>query len=151
VDLILQHHGTHLLEYFFSLAAKDQPIEIIDKTDFRYPGPKPQSTEAAVLMIADAVEAASRTMKDPTRLKLEKMVRLIVGKRIEDGQFSECDLTTRDIAKIVGTLVDTLEISFHSRISYPWQEKTATQKGSSWTIGRGDRETQPQSRNSFKM
>ena len=151
VDLILQHHGTHLLEYFFSLAAKDQPIEIIDKTDFRYPGPKPQSTEAAVLMIADAVEAASRTMKDPTRLKLEKMVRLIVGKRIEDGQFSECDLTTRDIAKIVSTLVDTLEISFHSRISYPWQEKTATQKGSSWTIGRGDRETQPQSRNSFKM
>ena len=151
VDLIVQHHGTHLLEYFFSLAAKDQPREIIDETDFRYPGPKPQSTEAAVLMIADAVEAASRTMKDPTRLKLEKMVRLIVGKRIEDGQFSECDLTTRDISIIVRTLVDTLEVSFHSRISYPWQEKAATQKKSLWTIGSGDRDTQPQSRNSFKM
>ncbi len=151
VDLILQHHGTHLLEYFFSLAAKDQPREIIDETDFRYPGPKPQSTEAAVLMIVDAVEAASRTMKDPTRHKLEKMVRLIVGKRIEDGQFSECDLTTRDISKIVRTLVDTLEISFHSRIRYPWQEKAATQKGSRWTFERDDRDMPPQSRNSFKM
>jgi putative nucleotidyltransferase with HDIG domain len=151
VDLIIQHHGTHRLEYFFSLAAKDQPREIIDETDFRYPGPKPQSTEAAVLMIVDAVEAASRTMKDPTRLKLEKMVRLIVGKRIEDGQFSECDLTTRDISKIVQTLVDALEVSFHSRISYPWQEKAATQRGSGWTIGRGERDMQPQSRNSFKM
>jgi putative nucleotidyltransferase with HDIG domain len=82
VDLIVQHHGTHRLEYFFSLAAKDQPREILDETDFRYPGPKPQTTEAAILMIVDAAEAASRTMQDPTRLKLERMVRLIVGKRI---------------------------------------------------------------------
>jgi putative nucleotidyltransferase with HDIG domain len=151
VDLILQHHGTHLLEYFLSLAAKGQPREIIDETDFRYPGPKPQSIEAAVLMIVDAVEAASRTMREPTRLKLEKMVRLIVGKRIEDGQFSECDLTTRDIAKIVKTLVDTLEVSFHSRINYPWQERAAVQKRSQWTVGSGDRDMPPQSRNSFKM
>jgi len=151
VDLIVQHHGTHLLEYFFSLAAKDQPREIIDETDFRYPGPKPQSTEAAVLMIVDAVEAASRTMQDPTRLKLEKLVRLIVSKRIEDGQFSECDLTTRDIFKIVQALVDALEVSFHSRIRYPWQEKVAAKKGASWTLGSGGRDKEPQSRNSFKM
>ena len=152
VDLIVQHHGTHLLEYFFSLAAKDQPREIIDETDFRYPGPKPQSTEAAILMIVDAAEAASRTMQDPTRLKLEKMVRLIVGKRIEDGQFSQCDLTTRDISKIVRTLVDALEVSFHSRIRYPWQEKATAQKGSLWKFGSGDRDKQPQSRSSsFKM
>jgi putative nucleotidyltransferase with HDIG domain len=151
VDLIVQHHGTHRLEYFFSLAAKDQPREIIDETDFRYPGPKPQSTEAAILMIVDAAEAASRTMQDPTRLKLEKMVRLIVGKRIEDGQFSECDLTTRDIAKIVQALVDALEVSFHARIRYPWQEKAAAGRGSQWTIGSSDRSKQPQSRDSFKM
>jgi hypothetical protein len=151
VDLIVQHHGTHRLEYFFSLAAKDQPREIIDETDFRYPGPKPQSKEAAILMIVDAAEAASRTMQDPTRLKLEKMVRLIVGKRIEDGQFSECDLTTRDISKIVRALVDALEVSFHSRIRYPWQEKAAAQKGSNWTFGSSDRDKQPQSRKSFKM
>ncbi|MGD9080311.1 MAG: HDIG domain-containing protein [Desulfobacterales bacterium] len=151
VDLIMQHHGTHRLEYFFSLAAKDQPREIIDETDFRYPGPKPQSTEAAILMIVDAAEAASRTMQDPTRLKLEKMVRLIVGKRIEDGQFSECDLTTRDISKIVRALVDALEVSFHSRIRYPWQEKAAAKKSSQWTFGSSDRDKQPQSRKSFKM
>ena len=151
VDLIVQHHGTHRLEYFFSLAAKDQPREIIDETDFRYPGPKPQSTEAAILMIVDAAEAASRTMQDPTRLNLEKMVRLIVAKRIEDGQFSECDLTTRDISKIVLTLVNALEVSFHSRIRYPWQEKADAQKGSHWTVGSGDRDKQPQSRKSFKM
>jgi putative nucleotidyltransferase with HDIG domain len=151
VDLIVQHHGTHRLEYFFSLAAKDQPREIIDETDFRYPGPKPQSVEAAILMIVDAAEAASRTMQDPTRLKLEKMVRLIVGKRIEDGQFSECDLTTRDISKIVRALVDALEISFHSRIRYPWQEKAAAEKGSHWKFGGSDRDKQPQSRTSFKM
>jgi len=151
VDLIAQHHGKHLLEYFFSLAAKDQPREIIDETDFRYPGPKPQSTEAAVLMIVDAVEAASRTMQDPTRLKLERLVRLIVSKRIEDGQFSECDLTTRDISKIVRALVDALEVSFHSRIRYPWQEKASARRGANWTLGSGDRDKQPQSRNSFKM
>jgi putative nucleotidyltransferase with HDIG domain len=151
VDLIVQHHGTHRLEYFFSLAAKDQPREIIDETDFRYPGPKPQSKEAAILMIVDAAEAASRTMQDPTRLKLEKMVRLIVGKRIEDGQFSECDLTTRDISKIVRALVDALEVSFHSRIRYPWQEKAAAPKGSNWTFGSSDRDKKPQSRKSFKM
>ncbi|MGD8470601.1 MAG: HDIG domain-containing protein [Desulfobacterales bacterium] len=151
VDLIVQHHGTHRLEYFFSLAAKDQPREIIDEADFRYPGPKPQSTEAAILMIVDAVEAASRTMQNPTRPKLEKMVRLIIGKRIEDGQFSECDLTTRDISKIVQALVDALEVSFHSRIRYPWQEKAAAQKGASWTFGSSDRDKQPQSRTSFKM
>ncbi|MGD9279881.1 MAG: HDIG domain-containing protein [Desulfobacterales bacterium] len=151
VDLIVQHHGTHRLEYFFSLAAKDQPREIIDEADFRYPGPKPQSTEAAILMIVDAVEAASRTMQNPTRPKLEKMVRLIIGKRIEDGQFSECDLTTRDISKIVQALVDALEVSFHSRIRYPWQEKAAAKKGSSWTFGSSDRNKRPQSGTSFKM
>jgi putative nucleotidyltransferase with HDIG domain len=151
VDLIVQHHGTHRLEYFFSLAAKDQPREIIDETDFRYPGPKPQSTEAAILMIVDAVEAASRTMQNPTRLKFEKMVRLIVGKRIEDGQFSECDLTTRDISKIVRALVDALEVSFHSRIRYPWQEKAAAKNDSHWTFGSSDRDKQPHSRESFKM
>jgi putative nucleotidyltransferase with HDIG domain len=151
VDLVVQHHGTHRLEYFFSLAAKDQPREIIDETDFRYPGPKPQSREAAILMIVDAAEAASRTMQNPTRLKLEKMVRLIVGKRIEDEQFSECDLTTRDISKIVRALVDALEVSFHSRIRYPWQEKAVTQKESRWTFGSSAKDKQPQSGTSFKM
>ncbi len=151
VDLILQHHGTQLMEYFFSLAAKDQPRETLDELDFRYPGPKPQNAEAAILMIVDSVEAASRTMQGPNRLKLEKMVQLIVGKRITDGQFSQCDLTTRDIAKLVRALVDALEVSFHARIRYPWQEKVTAQRRSSWSFKIGDKDKTPPSRKSFRM
>ena len=149
VDLILQHHGTQLMEYFYSIAAKDQGEARLDKRDFRYPGPKPQSIEAAILMIVDAAEAASRSMQDPTRGKLEKMVELIVGKRIADGQFSECDLTTRDISKISGALVNALEASFHSRIRYPWQEKRPVKGRSRWTFGMSEKN--PRTRSSFKM
>ncbi len=149
VDLILQHHGTQLMEYFYSIAAKDQGEAILDRADFRYPGPKPQSIEAAILMIVDAAEAASRSMQDPTRGKLEKMVELIVGKRIADGQFSECDLTTRDISKISRALVGALEASFHSRIRYPWQEKRPVKRRSRWTFGMSEKN--PRTRSSFKM
>jgi putative nucleotidyltransferase with HDIG domain len=151
VDLIPQHHGTQLIEYFFSLATKEQPREILDELDFRYPGPKPQSTEAAILMIVDSVEAASRTMQDPTRDKLNKMVQHIVGKRIADGQFSQCDLTTRDISKIVRVLVDALEVSFHARIRYPWQEKVSAQKRSGLRFQIGGKDKSPPNRRSFKM
>ena len=77
VGLILQHDGTQLMEYFYSIAAENQPNETLDEADFRYPGPKPQSIEAAVIMIVDAAEAASRSMQDPTRSKLENMVQLL--------------------------------------------------------------------------
>jgi len=136
VDLVTQHHGTQLMEYFYNIAAKTYPQSTIHEADFRYPGPKPQSIEAAILMIADAVEAASRTLQDPSRKKFEKMVRLILIKRLIDGQFNECELTSRDLAKIVQTLVDALEASFHSRIRYPWQEKKAVLlPKASWQIG----------------
>ena len=149
VDLILQHHGTQLIEYFFGIAAKSQARIRLNEADFRYPGPKPQSKEAAILMIADAAEAASRSMHDPTRSKIDKMVQLIVSQRITDGQFSECDLTTRDIAKIVRALGDALEASLHSRIRYPWQEKEKIKKRTRWTFGMGEKE--PEARSSFKM
>jgi membrane-associated HD superfamily phosphohydrolase len=135
VDLILQHHGTQLMEYFYNIAAKSYPKNAIREEDFRYPGPKPQSVEAAILMVADAVEAASRSLEEPTRKKFKKLVRLILVKRIVDGQFSECDLTSRDLSKIVQTLVDALEASFHSRIRYPWQEKKAPPQKTDWRIG----------------
>jgi putative nucleotidyltransferase with HDIG domain len=145
VDLILQHHGTHLIEYFYSIATEANPKSLVPEDDFRYPGPKPQSVEAAILMIADAAEAASRSLKDPTRKKLEKMVRLIFVKRISDGQFSECDLRTRDIEKIVQTLVDSLEASLHSRIRYPGQPTARPQQKGDWRIG-ATGETQKQDR-----
>lgn len=123
VDLLVQHHGTQLMEYFYNIAARTYPKSTIQEAEFRYPGPKPHSVEAAVLMIADAVEAASRSIEDPNRKKFTKMVRLIILKRIVDGQFSDCDLSSRDLPKIVDALVDALEASFHSRVRYPWQGK----------------------------
>ncbi len=135
VDLIVQHHGTQLMEYFYNIAAKTYPKSTIQEEEFRYPGPKPQSVEAAVLMLADAVEAASRSIQDPNRNKFRKMVRLIMFKRIADGQFSECDLSSRDLTKIVDALVDALEASFHSRVRYPWQGKKAVPKKTDWQIG----------------
>jgi putative nucleotidyltransferase with HDIG domain len=122
-DLISQHHGTHLVEYFYNKAAKASHEAVVSMGDFRYPGPKPRSVEAAILMTADAVEAASRSLEDPSRDKIEKMIRLIVMKRINDGQFDECDLSTRQLARIIETLVGALEASMHSRVAYPWQEK----------------------------
>jgi putative nucleotidyltransferase with HDIG domain len=135
VDLILQHHGTQLMEYFYNIAAKSYPKSTIREQDFRYPGPKPQSVEAAILMVADAVEAASRSVAEPTPKKFNKMVRLILVKRLVDGQFSECDLTSRDLSIIVQTLVDALEASFHTRIRYPWQEKKSPPQETDWRIG----------------
>jgi len=139
VDLVLQHHGTQLMEYFYNIAAQTYPKSSIQEEDFRYPGPKPQSVEAAILMVTDAVEAASRSLEDPTRNNFEKMVRLILVKRIVDGQFAECDLSSRDLSKVVRALVDALEASFHSRIRYPWQEKKSVpQKKTGWRIGAFD-------------
>ena len=79
------------------------------------------------------------------------MVQHIVGKRIADGQFSQCDLTTRDLSKIVRVLVDALEVSFHARIRYPWQEKVTAQKRSNWGFKIGDKDKSPPNRRSFKM
>ena len=123
VGLILQHHGTQLVEYFHNKAIKTSQGDEVRKEDFRYPGPKPQSVEAAVLMIVDAVEATYRSIEGPTREKIEKMIRLLIVKRVADGQFDECNLSTRYLARIVRVLVDSLEASFHSRVLYPWQEK----------------------------
>jgi putative nucleotidyltransferase with HDIG domain len=123
VGLIVQHHGTQLVEYFYNKAIKTSEGDEVRKEDFRYPGPKPQSVEAAVLMIVDAVEATYRSIEGPTREKIEKMIRLLIVKRVADGQFDECNLSTRYLARIVRVLVDSLEASFHSRVLYPWQEK----------------------------
>ncbi len=138
VDLILEHHGTQLIEYFYNMAAKTYPNSTIREEEFRYPGPKPQSVEAAVLMVCDSVEAASRSLLDPSRKEFRKLVRHILVKRIVDGQFAECSLSTRDLSKFVTSLVDALEASFHSRIRYPWQEKKKLPlPRTNWTVRKG--------------
>jgi putative nucleotidyltransferase with HDIG domain len=122
IDLIPQHHGTQLMEYFFNRAKKAAGNPGVNEADFRYPGPKPQTIEAAILMIADAVEAASRTLQHPTRNSFDKLVRMIIVKKIADDQFSECRLDTGQIDKIIPAMVNRLEAMFHSRILYPWQQ-----------------------------
>jgi len=122
-DFIPQHHGTLLIEYFYDKAVKENPKAVVSQKEFRYSGPKPQSVEAAILMIVDAVEATSRTIEEPTREKIEAMIRHIIVNRITDGQFDECNLSTREIATIVTVLVHSLEAAFHTRVEYPWQQK----------------------------
>jgi len=123
LDFIVQHHGTQLVEYFYDKAAKVSHGSEPRKEAFRYQGPKPQSVETAILMIVDAAEAASRSMEEATRRKIEQMIRLLVVKRIADGQFDECNLSTPQLARTVQTLADSLEASLHSRTEYPWQKK----------------------------
>jgi cyclic-di-AMP phosphodiesterase PgpH len=122
-DFIPQHHGTRLIEYFYDKAVKENPEAEVSQKDFRYSGPKPQSVEAAILMIVDGVEATSRTMEEPSREKMEAMIRHTIVDRISDGQFDECNLSTQEIAKIITVLVHSLEASFHTRVKYPWQQK----------------------------
>jgi cyclic-di-AMP phosphodiesterase PgpH len=121
-DFIPQHHGTLLVEFFFYKASQAEPTVELREEDFRYPGPRPQSVEAAILMICDAVEAASRTLSEPTRDNIRKLISFVTEKRLADGQFEECDLTTHDLGKIIQVLSDSIAASFHTRVEYPWQQ-----------------------------
>jgi hypothetical protein len=124
---IAEHHGTTLVQYFYHAANKkrrpDDP-EVAD-TQFRYPGPKPQSRETAVVMMCDAVEGAVRSMTDPTPSRIETVVNEIIQKRLLDGQFDECDLNFRELATIEESLVKSLCGIYHGRIAYPSEQKTA--------------------------
>ncbi|MBM3997988.1 MAG: HDIG domain-containing protein [Planctomycetes bacterium] len=126
VDFIEQHHGTTLVEYFFGqaskLSANDPDRGGVDETSFRYPGPRPQSREAAAMMIADAVESASRTLVDPTPARIEGLVHDIARKRLLDGQFDECGLTLKELSAIEESLVKSLTAVYHSRVKYPDQQ-----------------------------
>jgi putative nucleotidyltransferase with HDIG domain len=128
IDLISQHHGTQLMEYFYNKSSQAGETKMREEV-FRYPGPKPRSVEAAILMIVDSVEAASRSLHEPTRQEIGKMVRHLIEIRVADGQFDECDLSTHDLAKIVRILVHSIEASFHSRVVYPWQEEEGPNTG----------------------
>jgi cyclic-di-AMP phosphodiesterase PgpH len=127
IDFIQQHHGTTLVEYFYKQANQkkaqiDPDGGELDESSFRYPGPKPQTREAGVLMLADAVESASRTLKEPTAGRLENLVEDITMKRLLDGQFDECGLTLEEVRKIGESLVKSLTAVYHGRVKYPDQE-----------------------------
>jgi putative nucleotidyltransferase with HDIG domain len=136
VDFIRQHHGTTLVEYFYRAALRiaeesgtappviegvPHPLE----STFRYPGPKPQTREAAVVMLADAVESASRAMSQPTPAGLRKLVRDLSMKRLLDGQFAESGLTLSELHQAEESLVKGLIALYHNRIKYPEAERKA--------------------------
>ncbi|HMA17320.1 MAG TPA: HDIG domain-containing protein, partial [Thermoanaerobaculia bacterium] len=121
VAAIREHHGSKLIRYFYQKAlTKSEPGgSPIQEIEYRHPGPKPGTRITGILMIADAVEAASRTLVEPTRQKIRAMIQTIVDDCLRDGQFDECDLTMRDLALIVDALENTVTTIFHHRIDYP--------------------------------
>jgi cyclic-di-AMP phosphodiesterase PgpH len=121
IDIAEQHHGTTLLKFFYHKAK--QGGHEVKEEDFRYPGPKPQTKESAVIGIADSVEAAVRSMAHPTHEQIENLVHNIIGDRLQDGQLSECDITLKELDTVADTLCETLKGIFHSRIEYPEMNK----------------------------
>jgi len=121
IRFIPEHHGTSLITYFYHQAMERG--DVVDEEGFRYEGPKPQSRESAILMIADAVEGAVRSMPRPTPDRIEQVVRRIIRERLEDGQLDECDLTFRDLDVIAQTFTRLLAGMFHPRVEYPDLER----------------------------
>jgi membrane-associated HD superfamily phosphohydrolase len=121
IDIIEQHHGTDLVRYFYLQASEqvEEEKESLKKSDFSYPGPKPQSKEAALVMLADSVEAAARAIGQPSSARLEALVSTILKERLEGGQLDETNLTLRDLDKIKTAFLKVLGGIFHHRIKYP--------------------------------
>lgn len=130
IDFIPMHHGTTRIEYFYNKAQElarqsedETKIEEINEQDYRYPGPKPQTRETGILMLADAVEASTRTLEDPSPQKLEAMLDDIIRRRFEEGELDECPLTMKDLTKIKAALLNVLVGVHHTRLRYPDQPK----------------------------
>ncbi len=115
------------MTFFYDKAKKQQDpsVQEVDIDDYRYPGPKPQTKEAGIVHLADSVEAAARTLTDPTPARIKGLVRKIVNNKFADGQLDECDLTLRDLNEIVNTFTRTLIGMYHHRIDYPEEKKKA--------------------------
>jgi len=122
-DFIPQHQGTGLVTYFYHKAKQGEYGDSVEEKDFRYPGPKPQSKEAAILMVSDCVEAASRTLEKPTPARIEGLVEKIISKCLEDGQFDECDLSFKDLSVMTEVLTQTVTTMYHKRVEYPEEAK----------------------------
>lgn len=124
-DIIVQHHGTTLVKYFYFKAKKEaeNPDEIKEE-DFRYPGPIPNTKESGILMLADSVEASVRSITDPTKGKIEEMVNNIINDKLNNRQLVDCDLTLKDVEIIRKSFLKTLDGIYHHRIEYPSEAKT---------------------------
>ncbi|MCR4412996.1 MAG: HDIG domain-containing protein, partial [Thermoguttaceae bacterium] len=123
IDFIEQHHGTTLVEYFYSRATEQCQQNPnggeVDENLYRYPGPKPQTREAGVLMLADSVESASRALVDPAPSRIEGLVREVAERKLDDGQFDESGLTLRELRTIEDSMIKSLIANYHGRVKYP--------------------------------
>lgn len=128
IDIIAQHHGDTTVSYFYHKALKENESKEVNIEDFRYPGPKPQTREAAIVMLADSTEAAVRSLKEPTKKNIEEMIRNIIKGKLQDGQLEECNLTLKDLNTIANAFSTIMMGIFHERIEYPNLE-LAKEKG----------------------
>jgi putative nucleotidyltransferase with HDIG domain len=122
IDIIQQHHGTSLIKFFYKKALEvneGKVKEAIDEKNFRYPGPKPRTKEAGIIMLADVVEAASRTLHEPTPSRIRGLVKNLIESVLNDGQLDECRLTLKELTIIRESFTNTLNSIFHQRIEYP--------------------------------
>ncbi len=121
IDIIPQHQGTKLISYFYNKAKESEnpELHVVDEKDYRYPGPKPQSREAGIILLADTVEASTRSLKDRSPARLEEVVRNMINKNFIDGQLDECELTLKDLHVIANSFVRILMGIYHQRIEYP--------------------------------
>ena len=122
IDIIMQHHGTHLISYFHQRAlemAENTKGMTVEEKNFRYPGPKPQTREAGIVLLADNVEAASKVLSDPKPARIESMVQNIINRIFLDGQLDQCELTLKDLDAISLSFTQVLTGIFHQRIDYP--------------------------------
>jgi len=137
VDTIQQSHGTSLITYFYERAKQQMGDDAINPDDFRYPGPKPQTREAGLVMLADIVEAASRTLENPTPARIQGLVQNLINKVFSDGQLDECELTLKDLHNIAKSIIKILTGIHHHRVEYP--EKSVSGNGKEKN-GRPDRQ-----------
>ena len=121
INIIRQHHGTSIISFFYDKAKKDknESLRSLSENDFRYPGPKPQTKEAGLIMLADVIEASSRTLTNPTPARIKSLVRERIEGIYMDGQLDECELTLSNLNTIAETFTKILTGIFHHRIDYP--------------------------------
>ncbi len=121
IDIIAQHHGTNLITYFFHRALKENGSanDAVAEENYRYSGPKPQTKEAGIILLADSLEAAARSLTNPTATRIKTLVKEIIQKNLQNGQLEECDLTLKDLDKIGDNFARILTGMFHTRVEYP--------------------------------
>lgn len=149
IDIINQHHGTGLISYFFhrALQSNDSKNSSINEENYRYSGPKPQTKEAGIILLADSLEAEARTLNNPTSSRIKNLTQNVINRNLENGQLDECNLTLRDLNKIKDVFSRILTGMFHNRVEYPDEElikklKKEREQGESTNKKQSDKENQ---------